>query len=203
MSCYFVGRWWAWDRAGLAVRVACGAPAERTALTAAELAHLAGRSLAPERRDAWIRGRALAHRALGLPDSVLATAAGQPRVAGGAWRIGFSHDGPWTALIACRHAVAAGVAVDVVACEPARAARALARVRVRGAAAVDPRAVWSALECAVKLRGRHIACLLGRPVEVSTAPSGALVVAGLGARLAVQIARLPSATIAWSDGSQG
>src|SRR5690242_5372145 len=102
MSCLVVGRWWSWDREGVAVRVACGAPAEREALTAAELAHAAARPFTAQRLDAWVRGRALARRALGLWRSVLATRAGAPRVAGGGWRIGFSHDGPWTAVIACR-----------------------------------------------------------------------------------------------------
>lgn len=201
MSYLVAGRWWSWDGDGIAVRVACGAPADRRALTGAELALVAARGLAPERRRAWIRGRALARRSLGLSRSVLATADGAPRVAGGQWRIGFSHDGPWTAVVACGAAAADAVAADVVACDAARAARALARVRVR-AGGVDPRATWSALECAVKLRGAHIACLLDARVAVERTASGGLAVRGLGAPLAVRIARLPGATVTWSDGSR-
>ncbi len=194
--------WWAWDRGGLAVRVACGAPAALDALTDTEAALVAERRLTPERRHAWIRGRALVHRALGLSESVLSGTDGAPRVVGGGWRVGFSHDGPWTAVVACRPADAARVATDVVACDPPRAARALARVRVTAGRGVDAVAAWSALECAVKLRARHVTWLLDRSVGVATTACGALAVRGVGAPLAVRIARLPGATVCWSDGSR-
>jgi hypothetical protein len=201
MSCSSIGRWWAWEGGGVAVRVACGAPADRHLLTPAERAQLDARRLAPERCHAWIRGRALARRALGVPDSVLSTRSGAPRVAGGQWRLGFTHDGPWTAVVA-RADGAAAVAIDVVACDAARALRALARVRVRSCA-VDPRAIWSALECGLKLRGWHVTRLLDRRVAVEQTPSGSLLVRGLGARFAVRVARLPGATVSWTDGSPG
>ncbi len=201
MSCLSVGRWWAWDGIGVAVRVACAPPADLAALTRAEAALVATRGFTPERRHAWIRGRALARHALGLTESVLVGDDGAPRVAGDRWRVGFSHDGPWTAVIACRSLRAARVVTDVAACEPARAARALARVRVDAGRGVDPVAAWSALECAIKLRGRHVGWLLDRRVAVAVAAGGALAVRGVGAPLVVRIARLSGATICWSDGS--
>jgi hypothetical protein len=168
-------------------------------LTPEELTFVARLALAPARRAAWIRGRALLHRALGVRGSVLALADGAPRVVGGGWQVGLSHDGPLTAAIARRRGP---IAVDLVAGRAERAARALARVRIGGSAVrEDPRQVWGALECALKLRRGHVAWLLGRRLRVDRAGPRRLAVSGLGAPLRVELARMAGATIAWSEGA--
>jgi len=150
----------------------------------------------PERRSDWMAGR---HGlALLLPAGAFALVAadGAPQVVGAVWVASVSHEDGWVAVAA--RAGGGRIGIDVVPDGRAgSAARALARVRLRGDAG-EPAAAWAALECAAKLRGVGVAVLLDRQVRLER--EGHLVrVCGLSRPARVWLRRLPGAVLAVAD----
>ena len=182
---------WRYHDATTRIAVARRWPAHAARLTDDERRALRTRGFAAARSDAWIRGRLLLHRLLDRTVTVAIDADGAPQVDG--HQVAVSHDGEWTAAMVA----AQPIAIDVVAVDDARAARALRRVRWRGNA--RPTAAWAAFECALKLRRTPIEQLLDRSM-VATECGARVWVHGLGPPLAITVAHVDGATVAWTSG---
>jgi phosphopantetheinyl transferase len=183
------------------------APDPRPALlTRTERAEIERLGYRGRRCDEWIAGRLAARRVLARrlgararELSVVTDPAGAPRVTGGVapLAISLSHDGGRVGV-----ALAPGpgrVAVDV--CDRAHARRlpaVLARLGVADAHD-DACAIWAALECALKLRGRGVTALLDAPLSIAAIGAERLRVSGLGAGVVCRVISRASYALASAE----
>ena len=179
-------------------------------LTRAERRCLADARFGARRRSEWIAGRVAARRTLfrllgddGRSVSVVSASNGAPRALGRPdLSISLSHDGAWVAVATSRRqGQSARVAIDLCdARHDGRVRRLLDRLSIdRAGTSLSPCAAWAALECALKLRGSGIACLLDARLGLSHVEDGTVESAGLGASATVTVAETESFALAWAE----